>query len=288
MRRLLAAAFAALLVAAMPVEAGEVLVKGSDTMLNLTQRLAEAFSATKPDISISIAGGGSGVGINSIMNGECDIANASRDIRSREISAARANGVNPVEIAIGIDGLSVIVNEKNPVTKLTPEQIGAIYRGDIKNWNQVGGPNRPISLYGRQPSSGTFVFFREVVVKAEYAPGMRQMTGTSAIIQAINTDEGGIGYVGVGYLREATGVKAVAVKNAKGEFVSPLEEEKVNAGLYPLTRPLYQYTAGRPKGDARLFIEFELSPKGQEIVKEEGFFPVSSDYQAANKAALGN
>jgi phosphate transport system substrate-binding protein len=278
---------AATIVAVGTIQAGEVLVKGSDTMLNLTQRLAEAFSKVKPDVTVSITGGGSGVGINAITNGECDVANASRDIKSKEISTARANGANPVEIVIGIDGLSVIVSEKSPVEKLTPEQIGAIYRGEIKNWSEVGGPAKKITLYGRQPSSGTFVFFREVVVKGEYATAMRQMNGSAQIVEAVKSDETGIGYVGVGYLREATGVKAVTVRNSAGEYVSPLDEDGVNAGRYPLTRPLFQYTNGRPKGNVREFVRFELSPEGQAIVAQEGFFPVTSVYLAANEAALG-
>jgi phosphate transport system substrate-binding protein len=278
---------AATIVAVGTIQAGEVLVKGSDTMLNLTQRLAEAFSKVKPDVTVSITGGGSGVGINAITNGECDVANASRDIKSKEISTARANGANPVEIVIGIDGLSVIVSEKSPVEKLTPEQIGAIYRGEIKNWSEVGGPAKKITLYGRQPSSGTFVFFREVVVKGEYATAMRQMNGSAQIVEAVKSDETGIGYVGVGYLREATGVKAVTVRNSAGEYVSPLDEDGVNAGRYPLTRPLFQYTNGKPKGNVREFVRFELSPEGQAIVAQEGFFPVTSVYRAANEAALG-
>ncbi|MFO7675776.1 MAG: PstS family phosphate ABC transporter substrate-binding protein [bacterium] len=286
MKRLTTLAAAALL-AAGTIQAGEVMVKGSDTMLNLTQRLAEAFSKARPDVTVSITGGGSGVGINAITNGECDIANASRDIKSKEISTARANGVSPVEIVIGIDGLSVIVSEKSPVEKLTPEQIGAIYRGEIKNWSEVGGPAKKITLYGRQPSSGTFVFFREAVVKGEYATAMRQMNGNAQIVEAVKSDETGVGYVGVGYLREATGVKAVTVRNSTGEYVSPLDEDKVNAGLYPLTRPLFQYTSGRPKGNAGEFIRFELGPEGQAIVAQEGFFPITSDYRAANEAALG-
>jgi phosphate transport system substrate-binding protein len=278
---------AATIVAVGTIQAGEVLVKGSDTMLNLTQRLAEACSKVKPDVTVSITGGGSGVGINAITNGECDVANASRDIKSKEISTARANGANPVEIVIGIDGLSVIVSEKSPVEKLTPEQIGAIYRGEIKNWSEVGGPAKKITLYGRQPSSGTFVFFREVVVKGEYATAMRQMNGSAQIVEAVKSDETGIGYVGVGYLREATGVKAVTVRNSAGEYVSPLDEDGVNAGRYPLTRPLFQYTNGKPKGNVREFVRFELSPEGQAIVAQEGFFPVTSVYRAANEAALG-
>ena len=158
--------------------AGEVMVKGSDTMLNLVQTLAESFSSANPDITVSVAGGGSGVGINSITNGECDIANSSRAIKSKEISTARANGVNPVEYAIAIDGLCVITNPDNPIKQLTVEQLGRIYRGEVTNWSAVGGPKLAITLYGRQPNSGTFVYFRDEVgegrVRAFDAPDERQ------------------------------------------------------------------------------------------------------------------
>lgn len=287
MRRLIAGFAAAGMLLAGFALAGEVMVKGSDTLLNLVQRLAEQFGTVAPDVTVSVTGGGSGVGINAIINGECDIADASREIKSKEVYAAREAGVNPVQIAIAIDGLSVVVNEGNPVSRLTPEQIGAIYRGEVKNWSEVGGPSRKITLYGRQPSSGTFVFFRDVVVKGEYATAMRQMNGNSQIVEAVKSDETGIGYVGVGYLRDATGVSAVAVRNEDGEFVSPLDTEQVNAGKYPLTRPLLQYTNGSPKGDARRFIEFELSEAGQQVVEQEGFFPVTADYIEQNGSALG-
>ncbi|MGC8797905.1 MAG: PstS family phosphate ABC transporter substrate-binding protein [candidate division WOR-3 bacterium] len=191
----------------------EVMVRGSDTMLNLTQRLAEAFAGVQPDVTISVTGGGSGVGINGLINREVDIANASRGIKSKEISAARANGVNPVEIVIALDGISVIVNSRNPVNQLTVQQIGAIYRGEITNWNQVGGPNKKIVLYGRQPNSGTFVFFREEVVKGEYAPSMRQMNGNAQIVEGVKADDGGIGYVGLGYIRGVEGIKPLVVAN---------------------------------------------------------------------------
>lgn len=268
------------------VFAGEVMVKGSDTMLNLTQRLAEAFSAVKPDVTVSITGGGSGVGINAITNGEVQIANASRGIKSKEIATARANGVNPVEIVIAIDGLSVIVNADNPVKGLTIEQVGRIYRGEVKNWSEVGGPNRKVSLYGRQPSSGTFIFFRDEVVKAEYSAAMRQMNGNSQIAEAVKSDAGGIGYIGLGYLKDATGVRAVPLSKDGQNYVSPQDEAQVKAGKYPLTRPLFQYTSGKPKGEVRAFIEFELSPTGQKIVEEEGFLPVTSEYKEKNNAIL--
>jgi phosphate transport system substrate-binding protein len=267
--------------------AGEIIVKGSDTMLNLVQRLAEGFGAVRGDVTVSVAGGGSGVGITAIINREVDIANASRAIKSKEISAARAQGVNPVEIVIALDGLAVIVNSKNPVKNLTVQQIGAIYRGEIKNWNEVGGPNKKIVLYGRQPNSGTFVFFRDEVVKGEYASYTRQMNGNAQIVDAVKNDEGGIGYVGLGYIRNVEGIRPLAVaKSSQDQYISPLNEADVKSGAYPLTRPLYQYTNGKPKGQVLDFIRFELSPEGQKIVEEEGFVAVTQPYIEKNNKIL--
>jgi phosphate transport system substrate-binding protein len=265
--------------------AGEVIVKGSDTMLNLTQRLAEAFSAANPDITVSVAGGGSGVGINAVVNNEVQIGNASRSIKSKEISSARANGVNPVEYAIAVDGLCVITNSSNPVKKLTIAQLGDIYRGKVKNWSEVGGPNKPISLYGRQPNSGTFVFFREMAVKGEYAQSMRQMNGNSQIVEGVKADLGGIGYVGVGYVKDG-GINVIELSSDGMSYYSPLDKSAVEAGTYPLARPLFQYTNGKAKGDARAFIEFELSPAGQKIVEEEGFFPLNKSLVDKNQGNL--
>ena len=287
MKRFIRLAAAALLLAG-TVKAGELLIKGSDTMVNVAQRLAEGFMAARPDVTVSVAGGGSGVGINSLMNGECDIANASRDMRPKEDSTARSKGIDPRAVVIGIDGLSVIVHEKNPVRQLTMEQLGAIYRGEIKNWNQVGGPNRKVSLYGRQPSSGTFVLFRDVAVKAEYAQEMRQMTGNAAIVEGVKSDQGGIGYVGVGYLSQATGVAVAKLRGADGNYYSPLEAEAVYDGRYALSRPLNQYVDGKPSGVTRDFFMFALSEAGQKVVEGEGFYPIGGKYQAHNTAVLGN
>jgi phosphate transport system substrate-binding protein len=267
--------------------AREVVVKGSDTMLNLVQRLAEAFGTAQSDATVSVTGGGSGVGINAVVNNDCDIGNASRAIADKEITDARQNGVNPVEIAIAIDGLSLIVNASNSVKQLTKAQIGAIYRGEIKNWKDVGGPNKKITLYGRQPSSGTYVYLRDEVMKGDYAPGMLQMNGNSQIVEGIKGDETGIGYVGVGYARTAEGITVLNVAKDEGsEYVSPLDNEKVNNGEYPITRPLFQYTNGKPSGDVKSFIQFELGADGRKIVEDEGFFPVNSKYQAQNDENL--
>jgi phosphate transport system substrate-binding protein len=265
--------------------AREVMVKGSDTMLNLTQRLAEGFMAANPDITVSVTGGGSGVGINAIMSGETDIANSSRAIKSKEVSTARSNGINPVEYPIAIDGVCIVVNTASTIEKLTVSQLGQLYQGKVANWSALGGPNKKVSLYGRQPSSGTFVYVRDEAVKGEYAPAMRQMNGSAQIVEGVKADEGAIGYVGVGYAREP-GIKVVSLSKDGASYYSPLDKEAVDAGTYPLARPLFQYTNGKAKGDAKALLEFELSPEGQKIVSEEGFYPLTQKYQDRNNANL--
>jgi phosphate transport system substrate-binding protein len=261
------------------------MVKGSDTMLNLVQNLAEAFSTANADVTVSVTGGGSGVGISAVVNKQTDIGDASRAIASKEISSARANGVNPVEYAIAIDGVCIIVHASNSVEKLTIEQLGQLYQGKIANWSAVGGPNKKVSLYGRQPSSGTFVYVRDEAVKAEYAASMRQMNGNAQIVEAVKADEGGIGYVGVGYAREA-GVKVLQLSRDGTNYYSPLDEKAITTNTYPLARPLFQYTNGKARGDAKTFIQFELGPDGQKVVSEQGFYPLTQGYQDRNSANL--
>ncbi len=263
-----------------------VLIKGSDTLLNLVQQLSEAYMKKNPKTEISVIGGGSGVGISALIEGETDIANASRQMKKEEIKRAEANGIEPVEFVIAIDGLAVIVNSNNPVNKLTTEQIAKVFKGEIKNWKDVGGNDEPITLYGRQPVSGTYVFFREHILKGDYAKNMRQMSGNAAIVEAVKSDKTGIGYVGIGYAKNAKGIKILSVSSDGNTFVSPLEKEKVNEGLYPIARPLFQYTAGKPKGAVKKFIEFELSEEGQKIVEEVGFFRIGEKFKKLNAEHL--
>lgn len=269
---------------------GMVQVRGSDTEVNLVQRLAEEFMAQNPGVQVAVTGGGSGTGIAALINKEIDIANASREMTEEEIAQARANGVEPLRFIFAMDGLSVIINAANPVQELDLDQVGAIYRGEITNWQDVGGPDMPISLYGRQSNSGTFVFFRDVVLKGDYSPQMKGMNGNAQIVEGVTGDPAGIGYVGIGYAmdregNEVEGIKVVGIK-AGGETVMPTMDN-VTSGKYPLTRPLNHYTNGQPQGAVRGFLEFELSARGQEIVVEEGFYPVTPEYQAVNQTNFG-
>ncbi|HOI45642.1 MAG TPA: substrate-binding domain-containing protein, partial [Candidatus Aminicenantes bacterium] len=181
-------------------------IKGSDTMVNLVQILAEEYMSRNPGGALAVLGGGSGTGITAIINRTCDIANHSRDWRQKEIDQAWEKGVSPRFFAIAVDGLSIIVHASNPIERLTMAQVGAIYRGEIKNWKAAGGPDRPVSLYGRQSNSGTYVFMQEHVLgNKNYSPDVKEMNGNAQIIEGVLNDEGGVGYVGVGYLYDKDG-----------------------------------------------------------------------------------
>ena len=267
---------------------GMLQIKGSDTLINLVQRLSEVYMETNPGKYIAVTGGGSGTGIAALINGKCDIADASRNMKAKEVDQARSAGVDPRRIVIALDGLSVIVNKDNPVTGLTMDQIGKIFRGEITNWKDAGGEDMPVNLYGRQSNSGTFVLFMDMVLKGDYSPRMKRMNGNSQIVEAIKADKTGIGYVGVGYVKNAEGITVLGVASKAGApYASPLNSEDVNSGRYPIARPLNQYVNGEPKGDVLEFIKFELGPEGQKIVEEEGFFPIPKEYAEANKKNLG-
>jgi phosphate transport system substrate-binding protein len=267
-------------------------IKGSDTLINLVQRLSEVYMEKHTETALAVTGGGSGVGIAALIADRIQIANSSREMKAKEKEAAKENGVIPFEIVVGIDGLSVVVNGDNPLKSLTVQQIGKIFRGEILNWNQLGGPNMPVSLYGRQPNSGTYVFFQEHVLgNKDYSPRMKQMNGNAQIVEGIIADKAGIGYVGVGYVYDdqgqvRKGLKVIPVAiNEKSAPVDPLIAENVKSGKYPIARALYQYVNGKPKGAVKSFIAFELSQEGQKLVEEMAFYPVSGDYLKQNQQA---
>ncbi|HPO84084.1 MAG TPA: PstS family phosphate ABC transporter substrate-binding protein [Coprothermobacter proteolyticus] len=268
-------------------ESKSIVIKGSDTEVNMVQALAEEFHNQHPDVTISVSGGGSGSGIAALINGEINIANASREISQEELDQAKANNIEIGTFIDARDGITVIVHQNNPVEKLTLDQIGKIYRGEITNWKEVGGKDMPITLYGRQSNSGTFTFFRDVAVKGDYASSMRSMNGNSDIINAVAQDETAIGYVGVGYFKQAQNqVKQVLVSTDGNNYYSSTDLQAIDQKLYPLARPLYQYVKMPLTQAVKDFLAFEISEEGQAIVEENGFYPIGPEERAISEALL--
>jgi len=250
----------------------KITIKGSDTMVILAQRWAENYMQNNPSASIQVTGGGSGTGIAALINGTTDIATSSRPIKSTEVQKLkdRYNTLG-VEIPCAKDGITVFLHASNKVKELTIKQLSDIYQAKITNWKQLGGDDAPIKLYGRENSSGTYVFFMEEVVKGDYAASCQTLPGTAAVVNAVKKDKNGIGYGGAAY---AEGVKHCAVKKDAGSPAVLPTTETIAKNLYPITRYLYLYMRNRPTGETKKFIDWILTPVGQKVVTEVGYFPV--------------
>lgn len=253
--------------------------KGSDTIVNLALAWAESYQDLHPEINIAVTGGGSGTGIASLINGTVDIANASRQIKSEEIASAEANGISPVEFIIARDAIAVVVHPDNPVDQLTIAQIAAIYSGEISNWLQIGGEDRPIVRLSRETNSGTHVYFLETVLrqgdknsKVLFSMDTLLLPSSEGISAEVRQNPNAIGYDGLGYVTEDMKVIAVLGDPEIG-YVRP-SAASVHSGLYPIARDLYMYTAGEPTGDVADYLAWILGPEAQKIVVELGFVPL--------------
>lgn len=250
-----------------------ITIKGSDTMVQLGQRWAESYMKTDSSVRIQVTGGGSGTGISALINGTTDICMASRPMKDKEKEQLNQKYQSPgVEITVAKDGLTIFLNQANPVAELTMEQIKGIYTGQIKNWKEVGGSDATIILYGRENSSGTYAFLKEHALDNEdFANQMQALPGTAAVVNAVKRDPNGIGFGGVGY---AEGLKEAAIKkDAASAGVLP-QKESIDNNSYPLSRGLYLYMRKTPEGKAKAFVDWILGAEGQEVVSKEGFFPV--------------
>jgi phosphate transport system substrate-binding protein len=245
----------------------KITVKGSDTLVILSQRWAEKYMNKNGTVSIQVTGGGSGTGINALINGTTDICNASRPMKPSEIQKLKDRyGSRGIEIPCAIDGLSIYLNPDNPVSNLTLAQLKDIYTGKITNWKDVGGKDARIVLYSRENNSGTYVYFKDNVLKgADYSPSCQNLPGTAAVVNAVSKDVNGIGYGGEAYS------KGIKISNVNGYYPS---KENIASGKYPITRYLYMYTRTKPTGEVKKFIDWILSSEGQAIVSEVGYFPI--------------
>lgn len=256
---------------------GFIQVKGSDTVVNAAQKVAEEFMKEYPHVFVAVTGGGSGVGIASLINKTCDVATTSREMKPKEREMAEKRGVFPKEFAVAYDGVAVIVSKDNPVDKLTIEDLHRIFTGKATNWKEFGGEDLHIVTLSREVSSGTHIYFKEEVVhlgkkdsQEEFSPQTLLLTSSQAIVEEVAANDEAIGYLGMGYVSDRT--KALLV--AKGGDFYPPDVNNVIKKTYPLSRPLHFYTNGEPNGVTKLFIDFTLSPKGQQQFIETGFVPI--------------
>ncbi len=249
-----------------------ITVKGSDTLVILAQKWAEEYMKSNSGANIQVTGGGSGVGISALINGATDIANASRKMKQTEKDKLKQRyNTLGVEVACAKDGITIYVNPANKVTELTIKQLSDIYKGVITNWKEVGGADQSIKLYGRENSSGTYVFFQENVVKGDYASSCQTLPGTAAVVNAVKKDAYGIGYGGAAY---AEGIVICKVKKDDKSAGFVPSAETIKTGEYPITRFLYMYLRNRPTGETKKYIDWILSPVGQKLVVDMGYFPV--------------
>lgn len=256
---------------------GFLQINGSDTLVNADQKIAEEFMKEYPFVFVAVTGGGSGVGIASLINKTCDIAAASREMKPKEIELAERHGVSPKEFIVAYDGVAVIVNKNNPIDRLAIQDLHNIFTGKETNWKQFGGKDLPIVTLSREVSSGTHIYFKEEVVQLgkkgsteEFSEKTLLLSSSQAIVEEVADNESAIGYLGMGYVSDRT--KPLLVSN-DNQFYPP-DVNNVMQRKYPLSRPLCFYTNGEPQGVTKLFLDFALGPKGQQQFTETGFVPI--------------
>jgi phosphate transport system substrate-binding protein len=260
--------------------AGNITVKGSDTLVILAQKWAEVYMSQHADVKIQVSGGGSGIGFAALQSQTTDLCDASRKAKAAEIAnCIKAFGARPTEYKVALDGLSVYVNPENSLKELTIAQVGDIFTGKITNWKEVGGPDAPITVYSRENSSGTYEFFKEHILKGkDFAASAQTMPGTAAIVQAVLKDKNGIGYGGAAY---GGGSKLLAIKKTEVSPAIEPTEANVESGTYPIWRHLYVYVnPALDKGEVAAYLNWIRSDDGQQYVKDIGYYPLPKNLRS--------
>lgn len=248
-------------------------VKGSDTMVILGQRWAEHYMKDNSGVTVQITGGGSGTGIAALINGTTDICQSSRPMKDKEKQEVQTKrGAAAVEKRVALDALAVFVHANNPLKEVSIPALSKIFRGETKDWKEIGGSPHAIVLYGRENNSGTYGYFKEHVLEnKDFAAAVQTLAGTSAVVSAVKGDAFGIGYGGIAYME---GIRALPVKKDDASPAIAPSLKTAQDGSYPLSRFLYFYTAGEPTGASRRFIDWVTSAAGQKVIDEVGYYPL--------------
>jgi phosphate transport system substrate-binding protein len=241
-------------------------IEGSDTMLLLTSRWAEEYMKIRPNVAVYAEGGGSAVGMRSLINGEIDICASSRPIRPQETRLLADNyGTLGMRFLVAKDALSVYIHPDNPVKNLTVAQLKGIFTGAITSWKEVGGFDLAIRVISRSPNSGTYLYFHEHILDGEsYAASSEIKSTTSSIVKTVSEAVTAIGYGGIAYGRH--------LFHCKINGITP-SDKNVRNDTYPIIRYLYLYTIDTPRGHIKEFIDWVVKD-GQKIVHSIGYFPL--------------
>ncbi|MFP4168046.1 MAG: phosphate ABC transporter substrate-binding protein [Desulfonatronovibrionaceae bacterium] len=255
------------LLCSVPAWAGKVVVKGSTTVLPIAQKVAESFTQ-ETGIKVSVSGGGSGNGIKALIDGSTDVADASRFIKQKEVKRAVDNGHYPVPFGVAYDSIIPVVHPSNSISDLSTEELKKIYKGEITNWSEVGGPDRKVVVISRDTSSGTYeTWDKKVMGKDRVFSGASLQASNGAVSQAVSKNKNAIGYVGIGYLNDD--LKGLTVEGIEGTKATTL------SGEFPVSRTLFMFTDGWPEGDTLEFINYVMHPdKGQKFVDEVGYVSI--------------
>lgn len=248
-------------------------VKGSETVLPISEKAANIYSKIENSQLVSVTGGGSGVGISALMSNNTDIAQTSRKIKFSEQQKFLHEDKEVREVIIAYDALAIVVHPENKVSELTREQLEGIFTGKITNWKEVGGEDLGIIPYSRETSSGTYEFFKEIILKNKnFMSGIMSMPANGAIIQSVSQTKGSIAYVGVAYLNQS--VKGIGVSFDGGETFAVPTVENAKDRSYPVVRPLYYYYQAESEEYVKGFMDFILSAEGQKVVEEVGYITI--------------
>ncbi len=251
-------------------------IKGSDTEVNLAVSLAEQFHKPNDHVLVSVSGGGSGLGIASLLNGNADIANSSRSIKHTELSLFKNKNIEIDSFIFAQDAIAFVTSNKLILDSISTENIAKILSGEFTNWSSLNEKNMPITIYGRQSNSGTHDFVKSIL-NINFSPYAKQMNGNAQILEAIKADASGIGYVSAGYvLRDnEEGLKILNVYNERSKAISPLDAKAIASGSYYFQRPLFQYFRNRDYEKIKPFLDFEKSEIGAKIIQQSGYYPVN-------------
>ena len=266
----------------------KLIIKGSETELPLVSNYGYEFQELN-GIEINVTGGGSNAGLSDLIDQKIDIANSSRIVTNEEKEILLKKNIKWNQAIIGVDAVAIITHRSLHIENISLDQLTAIFNGKITNWEQIGSLNRPIRVYGRKPSSGTHDFMKHRLHIENYSDNIREFDTYADIISAVKNDSNAVAYISSSAIKQnmQKSMQEVSIINVfmdNSLSYSPFDEEAIYSGDYPLIRPLFQYfDATNKNSDIKKFVQFEISERGQGLLKLYGYYKINVFHRQINK-----